>query len=345
MNLNKTRSVLWQTCKAVLIILYIVNIPNLAIANEMPLEGFPANGIVVRNERNIQIDREDLFISSRKIEVSYIFRNYSNKDIASVVAFPIPSYKYDPTGIIKYPVHGDFTVEVNGVRKKCSEITRAFINGKDCTDKLKNLNASIKDFKIGWEDKHHVFSGNFFMLTKATQKKLIDAGVVKIDEEMQEPYAMPAWSVVTTYYWTQTFPANTTTAIKHTYTPNPSDDMYYMNEGKAHSLSRKAYSMAELSKLHCLNKEIMQWVKKEKYAIRLNTIDYILTTANHWKQPIKEFHLIIEGDQASDTNERPSTCFGGNRLVQVKDNRYEVTIKNFIPKEEIKVYFISYPKE
>jgi hypothetical protein len=84
--------------------------PCRSFPNEMPLDGFPANGIVVRDENNIQIEREDLYISSNKIEVSYIFKNLSQEDITTEVAFPIPPYGYQPEGHIPYPIHADCTV-------------------------------------------------------------------------------------------------------------------------------------------------------------------------------------------------------------------------------------------
>lgn len=320
---------------------FLLSVGSMALANEMPLEGFPASGIVVRDEKNIRIEREDLYISNSKVEVSYVFRNYSDKDITTEVAFPIPRYSYEPTGRIKYPVHGDFSVEVNGVRQKYNEITRAIINDKDYTDRLKDANISIKDFnEKNWG--HYVFHHSYNLRSKAEQQKLIDAGLVKIEEDLGESYVVPAWSVETTYFWSQVFPAKTTTIIKHAYTPNASTDMYYLGGGKAHSLSSNTYSMEKLSKLHCLNGELTQWAKKAKGSIGLETIDYILTTANHWKQPIGEFHLIIEGGPELEKNTRPSTCFEGKSLVKVKDNRYEITIKDFVPREEVKVYFLHH---
>ncbi len=334
-----------RICLTFYLTMFILIISRQAVANEMPLEGFPANGIVVRDERNIQIEREDLYISSKKIEVFYIFRNDSDKDITSEVAFPIPPYDYGRGDIphdIKYPVHSDFTVEVNGTRQKYSEITRALIDGKDYTDTLKQLNISIKDFNESrWG--YGVFSNKFFKQSKSVQQKLIDMNVVSIDEILEgQPHASPAWSVETTYFWKQVFPAKSVVRIKHSYTPNPShtknpgEDKDFINRNRAINPWK-----TDVSEILCFNDELKKWKKQLTRQMNTAIIDYILTTANHWKKPIKEFNLIIEADPRKENSERVSTCFERNRLKKINDHRYELTIKDFEPREEISVYFMS----
>ncbi|MEW6714689.1 MAG: DUF4424 family protein [Nitrospirota bacterium] len=307
----------------------------------MPLEGFPANGIVVRDEKNIQIEKEELYISRTKIEVSYVFKNHSGKDIVTEVAFPIPLHSYDPTGIIKYPLHGDFTVEVNGTKIKHREITHAILNGKDYTKLLTKLKVSFKDFECV-HSQNKVFDWYFKTLSKSKQKALLDNGLVVIDNELEqnEPYYLPAWSVETTYHWSQIFPANKTTSIKHSYTPNashtPIDNDYKSFVQRDENIDARK---AEWSDLLCLNSELAKWVKDNVPWFRIYIVDYILTTANHWKKPIKGFHLIIEADTTG--NERVSTCFEKERLIKINDRRYEMTINDFVPDKEISVFFLN----
>jgi Domain of unknown function (DUF4424)/YARHG domain len=334
----------------VLVLLLLVLLHSrYVIANEMPIEGFPANGIVVRNERNIQIEREDLYIRSNRIEVAYIFRNDSDKDISSMVAFPIPLHEYGTRGDmpwdIEYPLHADFKVEVNGTPQKYDEYTRALINGKDFTDTLKRLNISIKDFNQShWGGP---FDHKFYEQNEAVKKKLTDAGVVVFEEPIEEEhYPRPAWSVETTYFWHQIFPAKSTIQVTLSYKPNrshtqnPAQDKVTINRNKL--IDPKS---SELSEVLCLNDELKKWEKKRKTRMFASVVDYILTTANHWKKPIKEFHLIIEADTRWAHNERVSTCFEQGQLKKITDYRYEATINNFEPKDEIGVYFISYPDE
>ncbi len=329
----------------VALLLGIIICPQSSFPNEMPLDGIPANGIIVRDEKNIKIEREDLYITNDKIEVSYVFKNYSQEDITTEVAFPIPPYGYRPEGHIKYPLYTDFTVYVNGEKQPFSELTRALVHDKDYTDKLKSMNISIKDFnESNWG--HGIFHWKFFAQKKEEQKKLIDAGIVEITEDLGEPYAMPAWQVETTYFWKQSFPAGSEVRIKHTYAPtisdtyNPYQDKIFVNRNNAINPKN-----ATLPEILCLNDELKKWEEARKSRMYVAIVDYILTTANHWKRPIKEFHLIIEADTRREVNQRVSTCFERNKLKKINNYRYELTINDFEPKDEIGVYFMSYYDE
>src|SRR6267143_1049025 len=55
-----------------------------------------AGGVVVmKRERRIAMAKEVLQISATKVIVDYDFRNDSDEDITTAVAFPIPDYDHD----------------------------------------------------------------------------------------------------------------------------------------------------------------------------------------------------------------------------------------------------------
>lgn len=313
-NLSK-----WIT---ILFLMLVISIgPQILLANEMPLAGISANGITIKDEKNIQIEKEELYISVDKIEVSYVFRNDTDKDIVTQVAFPIPQHFYDPTGHVKhYPVLSDFKVEVNGKEQRYSERTRALSGENDYTSLLTSLKISIRDFG----------NNNTFSVSNTDKKKLIDLGLISDDPATGE---LPAWAVETIYYWTQSFPAKSTTRIKHTYEPIPSFSIHYVSPGRG---------VKELSDSLCVSQEeLISWIKKRNQGIfplnerfTVNTIDYILTTANHWKRPIKKFHLVIE-----NKSWLASSCFKKGKLKRNNDHSVEITIDDFIPEQEIEALF------
>ena len=74
-------------------------------------------------------------------------------------------------------------------------------------------------------------------------------------------------------------------------------------------------------------------------------VNYILTTANSWTTPIKDFTLVIDRTKGSATasfgTRYVSLCWDGpiNRL----DADHLVAHKaNFVPKKELSVAFISF---
>ena len=54
--------------------------------------------VVMKREPRITMAKEVLQISSKKVVVDYDFRNDSDQDITTDVAFPIPDYGYDWDG-------------------------------------------------------------------------------------------------------------------------------------------------------------------------------------------------------------------------------------------------------
>jgi hypothetical protein len=131
--------------------------------------------------------------------------------------------------------------------------------------------------------------------------------------------------------------------VKLSYRPNPShtknpgQDKDFVNRNRAIDPWK-----TDVSKMLCFDDELKNWEKQLRGQMNTAIIDYILTTANHWKKPIKEFHLIIEAESKTDRDdERVSTCFERKKLKKISNHRYELTLRDFEPKEEISVFFVT----
>ncbi|MBI4825928.1 MAG: DUF4424 family protein [Nitrospirae bacterium] len=120
-----------------LLLLNIFHPTNSSFANDTVAEITP-NGLQFKTEENISIEREDLYISLNKIEVSYIFKNHSDKDITVEVAFPIPPYWGLEVANIPYshyPLNfSDFIAEADGKKIDYKKEVRAFSNGNNKVD-------------------------------------------------------------------------------------------------------------------------------------------------------------------------------------------------------------------
>ncbi len=314
--------------------LFVLSV-DLPIANDTIAEITP-QGLQFKTEENISIEKESLYISLKKIEVSYIFKNHSSKDITAEVAFPVPLYKIHELLIGNHshkPINfGDFKVEVNNKQTSYKKEIRALVNGRDYAPLLQSLNISIEDF--GKYDFANPDRGNDILrLRKEDRKKLLDLGIL-IGRE-------PTWTVDMKYHWTQTFPANGSVNIKHSYTPYYGS--VYQVFQKWENEVRGGIGVAESSCLDpkiekAIEKRMLAKVKETNKVITLNCdwVSYILITANNWRKPIKDFHLIIEKPQ----NVIASLCFD-HKLSDTSPTRLEAHVKNFIPEKDLKVYFIS----
>jgi hypothetical protein len=82
-------------------------------------------------------------------------------------------------------------------------------------------------------------------------------------------------------------------------------------------------------------------------------VDFILTSANTWKQPIEDFTLIVERSQPLDGRGKPekdehfrvSFCSPQNAPVDRLDaNRFQIHLTNFVPNSELHIGYFELPE-
>lgn len=295
-----------------------------------------AGGIQFKATDDISIEREDLYVSQDIIKVSYSFHNHTDEDKKLLVAFPVPVYSaYDVIEDI-VPSFNDFSVSIDGRDIKYNKEVRALAGGKDCTEILSRLNISIEDY--GWPDN---FDDSRAKLNEADRMLLEKEGVVEFDyDETGVRRGHPSWEVSIKYYWEQVFPANSTILIEHTYAPlcgGGPISYDFDKSGKRYLADGK-----NLLKFECLDDETASYFRQgNDYVTREALwVSYILTTANNWKKPMKEFHLTVD----KKDGETIAACFDG-KLQQTGPLRYEAFVKDFVPTQDLMVVFIGDKEE
>lgn len=109
----------------------------------------PAGGIIFKKIAGISMEKEVLIISKDKIDVTFIFKNNTNNDIDTEIAFPVPPYSYEEKDYIfknKYPFN-DFSVWVNNKLRNYKVEAKATLNDKDYSQLLTELGLSITEFE------------------------------------------------------------------------------------------------------------------------------------------------------------------------------------------------------
>jgi len=306
-------------------------------------------GIQLRREANISMEKEVLTISEAKVTVEYEFLNDSDRDITTAVAFPVPPYAESPVEAT-YPFD-DFRLWVEGKEIKYQIDARAKLNGKDYTDSLKRLGIDVSSFG-GWDtDQKGNPIGPITKLPKQELRWLADMGL--IDSADSTGTEMPLWTVVKTYYWTQTFPAHKILHVRHEYSPavgfqSMSPDTFdpAMHKQRVSELRYKNLDEA------CVDAPLQRTLTREsaKYnrpdpgdAIWMSWVDFILTTANSWRTPIKDFTLILDRGSWPRWDQPPqyvSLCWDGP-IRKLDATRFVAHATNFVPKKELHVAFFS----
>jgi len=307
-------------------------------------------GIQLRREANISMEKERLTITEAKVTVEYEFLNQTDKNITTEVAFPIPPYDVGFMDAGGRRDFDDFRLWVEGKELKYATEVRAKLRDKDYTDLLKSLGIDIASFGHFNMDQAGTPTGQITKLSKGPRDQLIRLGLISGPDD--SPPGLPEWDDVKTYYWTQTFPPHKVLHVRHEYTPS-----FGFEEISARDLDPKKphpFDIRGQIKNACVDPSLQKGLtdqetknyKAGEEPLGMAWVDYILTTANSWKTPIKDFTLIIDrrGDSphvAGVGVQYVSLCWDGP-IKKPDADHLLVHETNFVPKKEIHVAFFSF---
>jgi hypothetical protein len=304
--------------------------------------GLAAGGLVLTRSADIEMRSEKLYISDKQVRVDYQFFNASPRDVTVTVAFPMPDItvtSLDDNIAVPNPNSANilgFSTLVDGKPVSAQVEQKVIQNGVDRTALLKSLGVPLSPFAVGAQkalDK----------LPKATKDQLVKLGLaIAYDEgEPSVSHLQPTWTLKTTYYWTQIFPAGRVLAVHHDYTPSvgssagttwgSTDDA--TSEGYA---ARKAKYCVDDSFLAAVRRGItpgdgMSQLQEER-------IDYILVSGANWKSPIGDFQMTI--DKGSPKN---LISFCGEGVTKIAPTQFMVRHANFTPTKDVAVLILVQP--
>ena len=287
-----------------------------------------AGGIIMmKREPRITMAREVLRISVRNVVVDYDFRNDSNQNITTTVAFPVPMYPEDEARIDGPVFFDDFKLWINGSPAIYKIEASAFLNDKEYTQLLNEMHVNIATLGITNSNDSEPVDAN--RLPADQRKQLVDLGL--IEKENGET----RWKVKKKYYWQQTFPAHKIVHIRHEYTPATGGYATGLLSGIRDQDSSNANDLMSF----CIEgrlKTILQQAAKDDKSIDTGYayVDFILTTANTWKTPIEDFTLIVE--HANREGAYTSFCWDGP-VTKIDATHFSAHRHNFIPIKELRV--------
>jgi Domain of unknown function (DUF4424) len=299
-----------------------------SLANDSTAE-MGAGGIeLVRNDW-VRMAKEDLYLSPTEVRVDYVFESSAEKPRDLLVAFPMPDirpidYLEGDVGIPNSASDNflNFTITADGKPIAPSLEIRALTYGIDITDELKSLGLPLSPFAEQASDL-------IAKLPEATRQSLRTRGIVSGDYGGDA--LSPSWTLKSTYYWTQNFPAKGKVAISHTYTPAVGSSFFYPanaeENGERDDFCIDAGTDAAIAKS----------LKASKQEFMLaHTLSYILITANNWAETIGDFRLVIDKkDQANFV----STCLDG--LKKIGPTQFELRKTDFTPDDDLKILFLE----
>lgn len=311
-----------------------------ALANDTTAELRPGGLVFVRSDV-IAMEKEDLFISPDKVRVAYVFRNQSDADVDTVVAFPMPDIQADPYSNVAIPVTDSdnflgFTVEVEGASIMPALEQKAFAAELDVTAALTASGIALNPYADGVYDAVQ-------RLPDAIRADWTARGILLIetydDGSGMRDYHAPSWRLKSTYWWRMTFPAGQPIDVRHAYKPSVGGTVgvTFLFEGKPN----EPY-FSEHRARYCMEDGFVNAVRRagDQGADGFppyyeNWISYVLTTGANWAGPIGEFRLTI--DKGAPEN---LVSFCGTGVRKVGPTTFEMTASDFSPERDVEILLL-----
>jgi len=314
-----------------------------AAANDSTAE-LATGGLVLTKNPSIEMRSEDLFISTKAVRVHYVFANTSAADVTVLVAFPMPDVTIQgPDDNIAVPTKSPtnllgFVTTVDGKPVAAQVEQKALKNGVDETAYLTGLGVPLAPQLQSTDDV-------LDKLPKAVQDALVAKDLaIPNDYDVghgMEHHLTATWTLKTTYYWQQTFPAGRTLDVEHNYTPSvaarrgPSGAIRRLVGTALYTQGRARY---------CIDDDFLAAATKAKASVTTTSrngymteqrIDYVLTTGANWKAPIGDFHMTIDKGDAANL-----VSFCGTGVAKISPTQFEVHYTNFTPTQDVAILLL-----
>ncbi len=296
-------------------------------------------GLVFGKNANIEMRSEDLSISEKQIVVHYRFFNRAKSDETVTVAFPMPDVDWTDAHPIAVPNNEsdnflDFHTMVDGRPVAMQIEQKAFVEGRDVTQPLVALGVPLMPTA---KKTHAVLDA----LPKAASQKLLAQKIVRPDDydagKGMEHHIAPLWSVRTTYYWRQTFPAGREMTVEHRYRPSVGGSV----QTRIGSDYTTPAEMRDYATRYCTDKGFLSGaagLKRKNKGVPAPELKlaYVLTTGANWAGPIGDFRLTID---KGTPDSLISFCEDG-AVKKIGPTTFEVRHRNFAPTRDLDILIL-----
>jgi hypothetical protein len=309
-----------------------------AIANDSSAEK-AAGGLVLKQNNDIDMVSEDLYVSPAEVRVRYVFRNRARQPRRITVAFPMPDRDmlYEMESEVAYP--SGFRTQVDGRPVRMSVERRAMVDGVDRSAELTRVGIPIAPPE---GERAYQVANRIARLPQAAQERLARAGLIDADGlHADERQILPRWTVREAWHWDQVFPAGRDLRVEHRYQPGvggtagvplASRDFRNSEDGRAYQRDycTGAAFLAALDRMSARAERSQANYPTEQ------RLRYILTTGGNWRSPIGDFRMVVDKG-------RPDAIvsFCGEGVRRISPTQFEVRHRNWRPTRDLAVLIVA----
>jgi hypothetical protein len=313
-----------------------------ARANDSTAE-LGTGGLLLSRNDVISMESEDLHISDRRVSVDYVFRNRSDADVETVVAFPMPDIEGNPYWSPAIPLYASdnflgFEVTIDGKPVTARLEQKAFAVGIDISAELAAHDVPLYPFG----------DGATAALAKLPQEVADDwqnRGIIVVEEyddgSGMKRVRSPYWQLKSTYWWRTVFPANKEVKVSHRYRPSvgATSGLTFFSEGRFQGTSYESYKQK-----YCIDQSFERAILKaakdspEGYPLLYETrLSYILTTGGNWATgTIGKFKLTVDKVEA-----KRFISFCGEGVKKTGPTTFELTAENYYPDRDLDILIVG----
>jgi hypothetical protein len=306
-----------------------------------------AGGLALEKTDKIALVSEDLYLSPTAVKVTYRFRNLTNADVETIVAFPMPDVTGSVDMMVGIPDPAKdnflrFATRVDGKPVDSQLEQRAFLTGPgepdvEITERLKSLGVPL----VPTLD---AAGAALSALSEPQRKALADAEIVYAQDVDEGKGAhtdwVPLWTLRSKFWRSQVFPAGRDVLVEQTYTPGTGSQSTlsfgapdlgaaqvshyretYCTDGPFTSAVQSLYRKANAP-----NSKVRAF---EEY------LSYVITSGANWAGPIGTFRLVV------DKGDSTLVSFCGDGVRKIGPTTFEMIAKDYTPRRDIDVLFIK----
>jgi Domain of unknown function (DUF4424) len=291
-----------------------------------PQTEIAAGGLIFSANLNLKLDEQDLTITAEAVQVNYAIRNSDSADHTITMAFPFPDIdgstppevfgKLDPAALSVWPANFmDVVIAVDGRRPSYAIEQRAIAVGLDVTK-------VISDAGLPLFPQSADLAQRLADLDPAVRSDLIERGILKLDDDVLSP----TWTLKTTAYWRQLFPAGQTLPVSLQYHPIVGHNAF------------SSGALQPLKKGACIDAGAEQSIMRLASAgapMVMVAVAYVAHAGSEALGPVGRFRLMVE---TSDAKSIVATCRQGFTKTSPTTSDWMAT--NYATDEEFRFLFV-----
>lgn len=326
-----------------LAVLAATSLPALA---DDSIAALATGGLVLEKTDKIALTHEDLFLSEKAVRISYRFRNLTDRDVETTIAFPMPDISGGPEQMIDVadPGHDNFlkfATEVDGRPVESEVEQRAFVTPSDKPET--EITQRLKGLRIPLVPTLEATEKAIEALGEPQRRELTEAGILERQEGSDGSVDyFPVWTLKSKFWRKQVFPAGAEVVVQQSYVPALGGLSSLSYGSSNQSPSRRA----EYERKFCTDAAFAkgaQALDKRARADGSRTfqafekyLSYVITSGGNWAGPIGEFRLVVDkGDPGT------LVSFCGNGVRRIGPTSFEMVTRDYVPKRDIDILLLK----